>query len=453
VDRPPLMAARGFSNAFDNRAIWRIAAPMVLSSATTPLLGLVDTAVVGHLPDPQYLAAVGTGSTIFSVLFMGLNFLRMGTTGVTAQAFGTADGSAVRDSLGQALLIALVLATVILSLQGPIISIALALLAPTSSVAGYTDQYFRIRVLSAPWALANFVLAGWLLGMQNARGPLAMSLVANLTNLVLDILFVTKLGLAVRGVALASVIAEMTGSITGLAFVRIALLDMPGPFRLPRLLEVHRYKRLFAVNADLWLRTLSLMFVFGFVTAQGARAGDVILAANSLLMNFQFLLSYVLDGIANAAEALVGKAIGMRDRAGMLLAVHKTLAWSLGLAAVFSVLYLVGGRYMIGLLTSIDTVRRYAGAYLPWLVLSPLVSVWSFLYDGVYVGATRSREMRIVMMSSAFFVFLPVWYVAQPLGNHGLWLAFMAFMAARGLGMWWWFGRLVTSGVLGGAPR
>jgi MATE family multidrug resistance protein len=216
---------------------------------------------------------------------------------------------------------------------------------------------------------------------------------------------------------------------------------------------VHRYKRLFAVNADLWLRTLSLMFVFGFVTAQGARAGDVILAANALLMNFQFLLSYVLDGIANAAEALVGKAIGMRDRAGMLLAVRKTLAWSLGLAAVFSVLYLIGGRYMIGLLTSIDTVRRYAGVYLPWLVLSPLVSVWSFLYDGVYVGATRSREMRIVMMSSAFFVFLPVWYVAQPLGNHGLWLAFMAFMAARGLGMWWWFGRLVTSGVLGGAPR
>jgi multidrug resistance protein, MATE family len=442
--------ARG---SYDNRTIWRLAAPMVLSSATTPLLGLVDTAVVGHLAEPQYLAAVGTGSTIFSVLFMGLNFLRMGTTGVTAQAFGAADGRAAREGLGQALLIALAFAIAVIALHGPIISIAVALLGPTAQVAAITEQYFAIRVLSAPWALSNFVLAGWLLGMQNVRGPLAMSLAANLTNLVLDIVFVTKLGMAARGVALATLIAEIAGSVTGLIFVRHTLRALPGAFALEALFEPRRYRRIFAVNADLWLRTLSLMFVFAFITAQGARSGDVILAANALLMNFQFLLSYGLDGIANAAEALVGQAIGMRDRAGMLLAVRRTLAWSLGLAAVFSAIYLVGGRYAIGLLTTIAAVRSYAGTYLPWLVVSPLVSVWSFLYDGVYVGATRSREMRIVMMGSAFLVFLPVWYLARPLGNHGLWLAFIAFMAARGLGMRWWFGRLAATGQLVGATR
>jgi MATE family multidrug resistance protein len=289
--------------------------------------------------------------------------------------------------------------------------------------------------------------------MQNARGPLAMSLVANLTNLVLDILFVTKLGLAVRGVALASLAAEIAGSVTGVVFARHTLRNLPGAFGLGGLLEAGRYRRLFAVNADLWLRTLSLMFVFAFITAQGARSGDVILAANALLMNFQFLLSYVLDGIANAAEALVGRAIGMRDREGMLMAVRRTLAWSLGLATVIAVLYLVGGRAGIRVLTTIDAVRIYAGTYLPWLVLSPLISVWSFLYDGVYVGATRSREMRIVMMGSTFLVFLPMWYLARPLGNHGLWLAFIAFMAARGIGMRWWFGRLVAAGQLGGATR
>jgi MATE family multidrug resistance protein len=438
---------------YGDRAIWRIAAPMVLSSATTPLLGLVDTAVVGHLPEPQYLAAVGMGSTIFSALFMGLNFLRMGTTGVTAQAFGAGNGSAVREGLAQGLLIAVCLALAIIALQGPIIAVALSLLGPTHQVAAFTREYFAIRILSAPVALCNFVLAGWLLGMQNARGPLAMSLVANFTNLLLDILFVTRLGLAVRGVALASLIAEIAGSVTGVMFARQALRDVPGAFGLGGLLEAGRYRRLFSVNADLWLRTLSLMFVFAFITAQGARSGDVTLAANALLMNFQFLLSYALDGIANAAEALVGRAIGMRDREGMLMAVRRTLGWSLGLAAVIAVLYLIGGRAGIRVLTTIDAVRNYAGTYLPWLVLSPLVSVWSFLYDGVYVGATRSREMRIVMMGSTFLVFLPVWYLARPLGNHGLWLAFIAFMAARGIGMRWWFGRLVAAGQLGGANR
>lgn len=439
--------------SYDDRAIWRIAGPMVLSSATTPLLGLVDTAVVGHLPAPHYLAAVGTGSTIFSVLFMGVNFLRMGTTGVTSQAFGAADGDAIREGLGQALTIALAIALAIVAFQRPIISIAIALLGPTEQVAAATRQYSAIRVLSAPFVLCNFVMTGWLLGMQNARGPLAMSLVTNLTNLVLDIVFVTKLGLAVRGVALASLMAEFAGSLSGVFFVRHALRDLPGTFALSGLLEAGRYRRIFAVNANLWLRTLSLMFVFAFITAQGARSGDVILAANALLMNFQYLLAYVLDGIANAAEALVGKAIGMRDRAGMLLAVRRTLVWSLGLAAVFSALYFAGGPYLIGLLTTIDAVRAYAAMYLPWLVVSPLVSVWSFLYDGVYVGATRSREMRIVMMGSAFLVFLPVWYVTRALGNHGLWLAFIAFMAARGLGMRWWFGRLVATGQLVGAVR
>ncbi len=433
---------------YGNSAVWRIAAPMILSSATTPLLGMVDTAVVGHLDAPYYLGGVATGATIFSVLFMGLNFLRMGTTGLTAQAYGAGRGDDVRQDLGQALVTALGLATLLILLRPAIIRSALLLLEPSPEVAAATRDYFAVRVFSAPASLANFVIVGWLLGMQNARGPLALTLTTNVTNIGLDLLFVLRLGMQVKGVALATLIAEVAGLLVGLLFVRRELARHPGHWHGVALWDLARYRRLFAINGNLLMRTLSLMFVFAFITAQGARAGDVVLAANAILMNMQYFLSYALDGIANAAEALVGRAIGGRDIAGMLRAVRRTLRWSIGFAAVFSLAYAVAGTRLIDLLTSIPEIRSVARDYLPWLVISPLISVWPFLYDGVYVGATRSREMRVVMMGAALLFFLPAWYVARPLGNHALWLAFMLFMAARGIGMHVWFRRIVSRGIV-----
>jgi MATE family multidrug resistance protein len=434
--------ARPANAAYGNRAVWRIAAPMILSSATTPLLGMVDTAVVGHLDEPFYLGAVAAGATIFTVLFLGLNFLRMATTGVTAQACGAADGDEARQALGQGLLMAFALAGAMILLQGPIIELALLALAPSAEVAAWTREYFAVRIWSAPASLANLVLVGWLLGMQNARGALALTLVINTVNIVLAVVFVLQLGLKVRGVAFATLLAEVAGFATGLAFVRMQLARLAGYWHGAALLDLARYRRLATINVNLLMRTLSLMFVFAFITAQGARAGDVVLAANAVLMNFQFLTSHALDGITNAAEALVGNAFGAGDRAGLALAVRRTLGWSVAFAGLFSAAYALGGGALIDLLTGIPDIRESARAYLPWMVASPLVSVWCFLYDGVFVGLTRSREMRIVMMSAAALVFLPAWWVARPLGNDGLWLAFLLFMAARGLGMHYWYRRL-----------
>ena len=408
---------------------------MIISSVTVPLLGMVDTAVMGHLPESYYLGAVAAGATIFSVLFMGLNFLRMGTTGVTAQGYGAGDNAVVREALGQSLFTAMLLSTLMIALQQPIIDLAIKLLSPSFEVGVYTRQYFLIRIWSAPASLGNFVLIGWLLGMQNARGPLAIMLIINLTNITLDLVLVLVVGMTVNGVALATLVAELAGFATGVIYVRAELAGHPGSWAQTRLLEPARYKRLLNINANLLLRTMSLMFVFAFITAQGARMGDVILAVNALLMNFQLFLSYALDGIAYSAEALVGKATGSGDRRGMLLAVKRTLQWSLLFSGLFCLAYLLTGEYVIDLLTNIDSIRLAARDYLPWLIIAPLISVWSFLYDGVFVGATRSREMMLVMAGSMLIIFLPTWLLSRPLGNHGLWLAFMMFMAGRGVGM------------------
>jgi len=432
------------NDPYGNQAIWRIAGPMILSAVTTPLLGMVDTAVVGHLDEAWYLGAVAVGATIFSLLFMGLNFLRMGTTGLTAQAFGANSDDGVRESLGQPCVAALLLASLIVLLQGPIIDLALTLLAPGPEVAEQARLYFAIRVWSAPASLLNFVLIGWLLGMQNARGPLTMVLTINTVNIVLDLGFVVGLGWRVEGVAAATLIAELGGLVVGSLFVRRELRERRGDWSTIRLGDPRRYARLFDVNGNLFLRTMALMFVFAFITARGARLGDEFLAANAVLMNFQLLLSYALDGMAHAAEALVGRAAGARDRAGLLRAVARTLRWSVGMAAIFTLIYLAAGTRLIDLLTGIDAVRDLARTYLPWLIVLPLISVWSFLYDGVYVGITRSREMMLVMVGSAACLFLPAWYLFADLGNQALWLAFTLFMAGRGLGMHLWFQRLMA---------
>jgi MATE family multidrug resistance protein len=429
---------------YSHKAIRHIAIPMILSSITVPLLGMVDTAVMGHLDDAAYLGAVAAGATIFSVLFMGLNFLRMGTTGITAQAYGAGDNETIRTSLGQPILVALCLSGIILAIQGPLLDSALWILSPSTEVGQLTRTYFTIRVWSAPFSLVNFVLIGWLIGMQNARGPLIIMLVINLTNIVLDLVFVLLLGMTVNGVALATLLSEFSGVIVAVLFVRARLSSYPGQWVRSKFIDPANYRRLFDVNASLFLRTMALMFVFAFITARGARMGNVILATNALLMNFQLFQSYALDGIAYAAEALVGKAVGGRDHEGVRNAVRRTLQWSLIVAGAFCIVYAVAGQAIIATLTNIDDLRMTAREFLPWLIISPLISVWSYLYDGVYVGATRTREMMLIMAGSTVLVFLPIWFITTPFGNHGLWLAFTAFMLARGIGMHVWFRRMIN---------
>ncbi len=419
----------------ENRDVWRIAAPMILSNISVPLLGMVDTGVTGHLESPIYLGAVAIGSIIFGFLYTGMNFLRMGTTGITAQRFGANDNDGLRVALGQALIVAVLIGLCLISLQNPVGTLAMQLIGAESDVESFALQYFSIRIWSAPGTLANFVIIGWFIGLQNARVPMLLFFTINITNIVLDLLFVLVFGMKVDGVALASVIAEYAGLLVGLSFAAHALRNRAGHWPFHRLFNVRAYAAYFSINAHLFIRTMALVFTFAFVTAQGARFGGLVLAANAILMNLQNLTAFALDGIAHAAEALVGKAVGSGRRDALRQSVHLTLKWSLLFAAGFCATYVVVGPSLIRLLTDLPEVRETAMRYLPWLIISPLISVWSYLYDGVYVGATRARMMRDIMLMSTLVIFLPAWYLLQGLGNHGLWLAFTLFMASRGIGM------------------
>jgi MATE family multidrug resistance protein len=418
-----------------DRDVWHIAAPMILSNISVPLLGMVDTGVTGHLESSTYLGAVAIGATIFGFLYTGMNFLRMGTTGIAAQRYGANDNDGLRVSLGQAIIVALLIAFALIAAQRPIGQLAMSLLGPEAIVETHALQYFSIRIWSAPGTLVNFALIGWFIGLQNARVPLFIFLTINITNIVLDLWFVLSLGMKVDGVALASVIAEYSGLLVGLAFAIRALRQRSGHWPFARLFNVRAYAAFFSVNAHLFIRTMALMFTFGFVTAQGARLGGLFLAANAVLMNLQILTAFGLDGIAHAAEALVGKAVGEKRRDALEQAVRLTLKWSLIFAIGFCAIYVAAGPLLVRLLTDLPDVRETAMRFLPWLIVSPLVSVWSFLYDGVYIGATRARAMRDIMLFSTIAVFLPAWYLLQGYGNHGLWAAFILFMASRGVGM------------------
>ena len=419
----------------DDRQVWRIAAPMMLSNVSVPLLGMVDTGVVGHLESAVYLGAVAVGATIFGFIYTGFNFLRMGTTGIAAQRFGANDHDGLRVSLGQAVIVALLIAFALIALQTPIAQLAMNLVGAEPEIEKFARDYFSIRIWSAPGTLVNYVMIGWFIGLQNARVPLYIFLTINITNVILDLVFVLGLGMKVDGVALASVIAEYTAVLVALFFAARELRKREGHWPIARLINVRAYSAFFSVNANLFIRTMALTFTFFFVTAQGARLGGLVLAANAVLMNIQLLTSMALDGLAHAAEALVGKAVGEKNREALERSVRLALKWSLIFAAGFCVFYYLAGPSIIRLLTDLPEVRATAMTYLPWLIISPAISVWSFLYDGVYVGATRAREMRNIMLISTFLVFLPAWYALQSLGNHGLWLAFLLFLASRGIGM------------------
>lgn len=419
----------------DSRDVWRIALPLILSNISVPLLGMVDTGVTGHLDDAAYLGAVAIGSAIFGLLYTGVNFLRMGTTGIAAQRFGAADYDGIRLALGQAIIVALGIASLLIALQIPVFGLSLSLMGGDADVTRYADTYLAIRIWSAPATLSGYALIGWFIGLQNARVPLVIVLVTNAVNVVLDLWFVIGLGMKVEGVAAASVIAEYSGLLVALWFVRRELRRHEGHWSLDKLTTLAEYKAFIAINANLFVRTMALVGTFTFVTAQGARLGGLVLAANAILMNFQNLLSFALDGLAHAAEALVGKAVGARNRQALEQSVRVTLRWSLYVALGFCALFMIGGPLLINILTDIPEVRSTTLTYLPWMILSPIISVWPFLYDGVFVGATRAREMRNSMLFSAVFVFVPAWYSLQFMGNHGLWLAFTIFMAARGLSM------------------
>jgi|TARA_B110000914_G_scaffold175816_1_gene157124 MATE family multidrug resistance protein len=415
--------------------MWRIAAPMILSNISIPLVGITDTVITGHLENPEYIASIAVATTIIGFFIASMNFLRMGTTGITAQYFGAQDQNGLKVILGQTLLVALLISFLVLLLQSDINKIGLMLIGSNESVAYYASQYFYIRIWGIPATLINFSLIGWFIGLQNASVPLKIVIATNITNIVLSLTFVLIFNMQINGIALASVIAEIIGMLIGFYYIKNELAKYPGEWLYKSIFRLSTYKRFIKINTNIFIRTIALIFTFAFITAQGARYGGVILGANALLMNLQSLLAYMLDGFAHAAEALVGKAVGKKDNQLFKAAVKICLKWSVYIAIIFTLLYAITGKHLISLMTHHQIIRDTAIEYLPWMIISPIVSVWSFLYDGVFIGATRSKDMRNAMLGSLFLVFLPSWYFLQPLGNHGLWLAFTLFMISRGVTM------------------
>ena len=418
-----------------HRRVWRLAWPMVVSNLSVPLLGAVDTAVIGHLPEPHFLGAVAVGALIFNTLYFGCNFLRMGTTGLTAQAFGARDFDAARATLARALLIALVLAAALLALQGPIGWLAFYLVEPSEAVAGEGMRYYFIRIWGAPAALANIALVGWFIGMQNTRAALVLLLAVNGINIVLDLVLVLGFGLAVAGAAWATVAADYAGLILGAA-VTARLADRHGGHWRPRhVLDAAAMRRFLGINRDIFLRTLFVITAFALFTTLSARQGDVVLAANAVLLNFVVFFNFAYDGFAFAAEALTGRALGARRRADLARAIRACLLWCLALALVTLAVYGVAGAPIVRVLTDLEDVRAVAYDYLPWLIALPLVAVWGIFFDGVFTGVTRTADMRNTMML-AFVVFVPcAWLLREPMGNHGLWLAMTLLYAVRGIGL------------------
>ncbi|MEE2997813.1 MAG: MATE family efflux transporter [Pseudomonadota bacterium] len=413
--------------------IWRLAGPIIIANVSVPMLGAVDTAVMGHLADAKYLGGVAIGALVFTFIYWGFGFLRMGTGGLTAQALGADDADEVRACLARAAVIGLPVALILILLQAPIACVAFGILEATFEVEELAQSYFFIRIWGAPATLMNFVLLGWFVGVQNTKAALWHQLTLNGVNIVLDLLFVMGFGWGVHGVAAATAIADVVAVGFGIWLALPTLRRLGGSFQRNKILEMGKIRRTVALNIDIFIRTICLVSAFAYFTAQGATFGNVVLAANAVLLNFQTFIVHVLDGFAHAAEALCGRAIGARDREVFRDAVRAAMFWGIFAAVGFSFIYLVAGDGIIDLLTGIADVRIAAQEYIRWLLIMPLIAVFPFVLDGVFLGATRGRKMRNAMVMSliiyiaACLILVPAW------GNHGLWISLLIFMGARGV--------------------
>ena len=428
-----------------DRKTWRLVVPIVVTNITIPLLGIVDTAVVGHLPGPHYLGGVAIGSLIFSIIFSSMMFLRMGTTGLTAQSLGACDDDEVRAWLIRGILIALVIGILLILLQIPISLYVFDWTGASDDVRPLALEYFFIRIWCAPTTLLNFVILGWFLGMQNARAALMTQVLLNGMNIVLDLWFVVGLDMGVAGVAKATLIAEIMGVTFGLWLIHRTARQLNGQWSLAKTLENEKLLRMLRINRDIFIRSLCLQGSFFLFTSFGARQNDIILASNTILLQFMIFSAYALDGFANAAEALAGKAYGANSREDFHSAVMASSRWALLFALFFALLFYAVGPLLIDILTSVEDVRQMARVFLPWLTVAPLIAVWSFQLDGIYIGATKTVAMRNAMIISMAVFYVLVYILVPPLGNHGLWLAFLIFFAMRGITLGVWYPKIVKS--------
>ena len=419
-----------------HRRVLSIALPIMLSNATIPILGAVDTGVVGQLGDPIPIGAVGIGAVILSAVYWIFGFLRMGTVGMTSQALGAGDRGEADALLSRALIVGLSGGVLLILLQQPLFAGAFLLSPASDEVETLARDYMQIRIWSAPAAIALYGITGWLIAAERTRAVLVMQVWMNSLNIVLDLVFVIGLGWGVEGVAIATLLAEWSGLLLGLWFCRDAFAR-PYWREWPRVLEKNRLWHMAVVNRDILIRSLLLETIFVSFLFFGADFGDVPLAANQVLLQFIHVFAYALDGFAFSAETLVGNAKGRRDVARLRRSAILTSAWGAVVAVLFAATVAVAGPSLIDLMTTSPEVRTEARTYLPWVSLAPLVGVAAFQLDGIFIGATQVRDMRNMMLISALVYFGSVFALVPHFANHGLWMSLLISFAARAATLGW----------------
>ena len=436
--------------ALSSRRILKVAIPVVLSNATVPILGAVDTGVVGQLGQAAPIAAVGAGAIILSSVYWIFGFLRMGTTGLAAQALGAGDRPELVALLSRALLIAAVAGAGLIALQWAIFTGAFWLAPTSAEVEGLARSYMQVRIWSAPAAIAIYGLTGWLIAQERTAAVLVIQLAMNGANIGLDVWFVLGLGFGVEGVAWATFIAEWSGVVLAVWFCRDAFVGSDWRDRV-QVFEPARLKRMLAVNTDILIRSVLLQITFASFLLMGGLFGTVTLAANQVLLQFLYITAYALDGFAFAVEALVGRFFGAGDRGRLRRSVVLCGAWGLGTVAVLALAFAVFGGLLVDVMAKATEVREVARDYLPWMVAAPLIGFASWMLDGVFIGATRTRDMRNMMVLS-FGVYLVALAVLVPwLDNHGLWAALMVSFAVRGVTLGWKYPGLERAATGGAA--
>lgn len=430
-----------------DKEILHIAVPSIVTNITVPLLGLVDVAITGHIGDATYIGAIAVGSMLFNVIYWLFGFLRMGTSGMTSQAFGRSSQAEAAALLVRSLAVALGIAALLLVFQRPLFALAASAIGVGDDLRPLVDAYFSICVWGAPAMLCLYGLTGWFIGMQNTRVPLVVSVMQNVVNIVASLALVFGLGMKIEGVATGTVVAQYAGLAVALTVLGVVYRPVLAQIRMKEVMKGEELMKFFKVNRDIFIRTLFLVAVNLYFVAAGTKQGTVVLAVNTLMMQLYTLVSYVMDGFAYAGEALCGKRMGEGNRAMYSLTVKRIFAWGTALMALFTIAYALGGNAFLGLLTTDAATLAAAPTYFAWAIAIPFAGMAAFVWDGVFIGSTATRGM-LVSSGIASVLFFAVYLSTENiLHNHALWLAFILYLLARGvaqtiiyntMGKRWW---------------
>lgn len=425
-----------------NKKILQLAIPAIITNITVPLLGLIDVAIVGHLGSPAYIGAIAIGGLLFNIIYWLFGFLRMGTSGLTSQAYGSRNLKEVIHTLYRAIGVGLAISVVLILLQVPIERMAFSLLQTSEEVEQLAILYFRICIWGAPAVLGLYGLSGWFIGMQNAKYTMVVAIVQNICNIIVSLVLVYFYGMKVEGVAWGTLIAQYSGLFTAIALWSYSYKRLTIHIQWKELWDKSIMYNFFKLNSDIFLRTFCLIAVTTFFTFTGARQGDTVLAVNTLLMQLFTLFSYFMDGFGYAGEALTGLFIGARNRKALLRMIRFLFAWGIGLSIFFTLLYGIGGKGFLLLLTNDITVIEASADYFYWVLAIPLAGFAAFLWDGILIGATTTRVMLYSMLISSVSFFFIYYVFQQDYGNHALWMAFLVYLSLRGIIQTLWFRHL-----------